>query len=250
MNNAFSRLTPAERRFVVGVALLFFVVLNLFWVWPHFSDWRTLKNRLQGARGKLLSYQEVIQKAERLKPDLAKMESEGMSVPAEDQAIEFLRTIQLQAQQSGMGITSFGHQTTRTNQFFSEVTQTISGISDEKQLVDFLYSLGSGNSLIRVRAISVRPDQARQRLNSNITLVASYQKTQPARGATAAAKASPAPKAAPPPTAAPPPKMAPPPMAAPPPKVAPAVKTSPPALKPPPPAVKPADLKQATPKKK
>lgn len=186
MKKYFARLTPAERRFVVVVALLFFIVLNLFWVWPHFSDWGILKNRLRGARAKLQEYERVIQQADRLRAELAKMESEGMEVPAEDQAIEFVRTIQMQAQQSGVGIMSFGHQTTQTNQFFNEKAQTISGVSDEKQLVDFLYKLGAGNSLIRVRAISVRPDQSRQRLNSNITLVASYQKNRPAATAPAA----------------------------------------------------------------
>lgn len=41
MNEYFSRLNPSERRFVVVVALLFFIVVNLFWVWPHFSDWES-----------------------------------------------------------------------------------------------------------------------------------------------------------------------------------------------------------------
>jgi len=53
VNNYLSRLNPSERRFVVGVALLFFIVVNVFWVWPHFSDWKTLKDSLDGARVKL-----------------------------------------------------------------------------------------------------------------------------------------------------------------------------------------------------
>ena len=48
MNEYFSRLNPSERRFVVVVALLLFIVVNLFWVWPHFSDWGDLKGRLDG----------------------------------------------------------------------------------------------------------------------------------------------------------------------------------------------------------
>jgi Tfp pilus assembly protein PilO len=194
MNQYLSRLNPSERRFVVGVALAFFVVLNIFWVWPHFSDWGTLKNRLTSARGKLANYQAVIQQAEHLKLELARLEGEGASVPAEDQATEVMRTIQMQAGQNGVGITRFGPQTTRTNQFFSEQSQTISGISGEKQLVDFLYNLGSGSSLIRVRAISVRPDPSRQQLDANITLVASYQKNPQSRPATVEARAAAPPK--------------------------------------------------------
>lgn len=198
MNTYLSKLNPTERRFVVGVGLVFFIVLNLFLVWPHFSDWGMLKNRLNSARLKLANYEAVIAQTERLKPDLARMESEGATVPAEDQAIEFMRTITSQAGQNGVGITSFGHQTTRTNQFFSEQSQTISTISGEKQLVDFLSNLGSGNSLIRVRAISVHPDPSRQQLNANITLVASYQKNPQARSPAprprAAASSPPPPK--------------------------------------------------------
>jgi Tfp pilus assembly protein PilO len=198
MNTYLSRLNPSERRFVVGVALLFFIVVNIFWVWPHFSDWGILKARMNNARSELDRRTTVVQQAERLKVELAKMEDEGSPVPPEDQSIEFMRTIQTQAGQSGMGITGYGHQTTRTNQFFAEQSQTISGVSAEKQLIDFLYNLGSGNSMIRVRSLSVHPDPVRQQLNANITLVASYQKNPKPQAAEPAAKAAPVNRATPP----------------------------------------------------
>lgn len=191
MNAYFARLNPSERRFVVGVGVVFFIVINLFWVWPHFSDWSGLKTRLEGARLKLANCQTVIQQGERLKPELAKMEGEGASVPFEDQSTEFMRTIQIQASQSGVAITTYGHQTARTNQFFTEQSQTVSGVSTEKQLVDFMYNLGSGNSLVRVRSLSVHPDASRQQLNANITLVASYQKNPKPPPAAAPAKSAP-----------------------------------------------------------
>lgn len=201
MNNYLSRLNPSERRFVVGVALLFFIVVNVFWVWPHFSDWKTLKDSLDDARVKLARYETAIQQGERLKPDLNKLEGQGATVPPEDQSTEFMRTIEAQAGQSRVGITSYGHQTSVTNQFFTERTQTISGVSDEKQLVDFLYNLGSGSSLVRVRSLSVHPDPNRQVLNASITLVASYQKNPKPQTPPPAAK--PAPSKAPAPPASP-----------------------------------------------
>lgn len=191
MNGYLSRLNPSERRFVVVVGLLFFVVLNLFWVWPHFSDWGILQRRLRNARNELKKYREVIQQSDRLKPELARMEGEGMFVPAEDQATKFTQTIQSEAIRTGVGINAYGHQTTRTNQFFSEQSRTISVISDEKQLVQFLYSLGTGDSLVRVRSLSVHPaDVHRQRLSATITLVASYQKSMPHATAPARPKAT------------------------------------------------------------
>ena len=32
-------LRPQERRLVVFVGIVFFVVLNIWLVWPHFGDW-------------------------------------------------------------------------------------------------------------------------------------------------------------------------------------------------------------------
>jgi hypothetical protein len=66
--------------------------------------------------------------------------------------------------------------------------------------VDFLYSLGAGNSLVRVRGLSLSPDAPRQNLRVSVTLVGSYQKKVPVRAAavpaaTAAATNSPARKA-------------------------------------------------------
>jgi hypothetical protein len=67
-----------------------------------------------------------------------------------------------------------------------ELTQSISLLTKEQQLVDFLYNLGSSNSLIRVRDLTLRTDPPRQNLSANVKLVASYQKSlttrQPASG--------------------------------------------------------------------
>ncbi|HLH56497.1 MAG TPA: hypothetical protein VKY92_23125, partial [Verrucomicrobiae bacterium] len=62
-------------------------------------------------------------------------------------------------------------------------SQSLSVQAGEQQLVDFLYDLGSGNSQIRVRDLSVRPDPPRQQLVAQVKLVASYQKKPTARPA-------------------------------------------------------------------
>jgi Tfp pilus assembly protein PilO len=119
------------------------------------------------------------------------MESEGQSVPAEEQQNQFSRAIQMQQAQSGVNITSTSKQTVRTNQFFLELTQQVSVQSGEAQLVDFLYNLGSGNSLIRVRDLALHPDPPRQQLSGTVKLVASYQKN-PLKKAVPAASPAPA----------------------------------------------------------
>ena len=198
MKTYLSKLNPSERRFVVGVALVFFLVINIFWVWPHFSDWSDLQRRLSAARSDLTLRETTIQQGERLKPEINKMLSASADVPPEDQAVQFLRTIQTQAAQSGVGVTGNGRLVTRTNQFFIEQIQTITVQSGEKQLVDFLYNLGQGNSLVRVRDLSLRPDQARQQLAASITLIASFQKTSKAATAPAPKNSTaPVPAAAP-----------------------------------------------------
>ena len=51
--------------------------------------------------------------------------------------------------------------------------------------MDFLYRLGAGGSLIRVRDLSLSPDPTGIKLSSQITLVASYPKAaSPAKAAT------------------------------------------------------------------
>jgi len=198
VNGYLSRLNPAERRFVVGVGLLFFVVVNIFWIWPHFSDWGRLQRRLETAYRNKTKFQTEVDKIPHLHKEIAQLMSEGADVPAEEQAYEFLRTIQAHVARSGLGFTGAGKTSVNTNQFFIEQIHSVTVQGDERQLVDFLYSIGSGTSLIRARELSIRPDQARHRLSATVTLVASYQKKArppsgraPARATAAAGRANP-----------------------------------------------------------
>jgi type II secretory pathway component PulM len=180
MNSYLSRLNPIERRFVIAVGLVFFLVINIFFIWPHFADWGDLRGRLDNSRSTLAKRSTLIAQNPKVETEIKKLASEGSYVPPEDQSLQFLRTIQTQAAQTGVGFIGNSRQTTSTNLFFVEQAQTITVASGEKQLVDFLYSLGSGNSLVRVREIAIRPDPNRQQLNANVTLVASYQKSSKA----------------------------------------------------------------------
>jgi len=180
MKEFFARLNPTERRFVVGVAVVFFLVINIVWVWPHFGDWSATRAKMDDASTKLALFESGTNLIPGLKKEIEKYQKQGELVPPVDQAVRFVRLIQNQTTLFGIVPESMSvqRQTGETNNpFFMNQTETMTMTSNEKQLVDFLYSLGAGtNSLIRVKALSVMPDGSHQRLTTRVTLVASYQK--------------------------------------------------------------------------
>ena len=186
MKKYFAHLRPLERRLAVGVVVVLILVLNFVFIWPHFSDWSQLKTRLKNARDTLASYQATIAQATNYQAQVKSLEGQGEFVALEDQAINFMRTIQAQAEASGVGRANYSRSIMHTNDaFFIEQVQNINVVATDQQLVDFLYKLGSGASMIRVRDLELQPDGPRLHLNANIRLVASYQKNPvaPARAA-------------------------------------------------------------------
>lgn len=179
MKKFFAQLRPLERRLAFGVIVVLILALNYVFVWPHFSDWGRLHDRLKTARDTLALYKTTISQksaAEQQVSQFIKIENEN--VATEDQAIDFLRTIQSQAGASGVGIVNMSRQTASTNDvFFVEQSQNVNVIGTDEQLVDFLYKLGENASMIRVRNLELQPDGPRSHLNANIGLVATYQKS-------------------------------------------------------------------------
>ncbi len=177
MKKYFAQLRPMERRLVVGTAVVLLIVLNAVFIWPHFSDWGNLQRRNAEAHRKLKLYQAATNQIPALQADVKKFESEGEFVALEDQGINFLRTIMTQAGASGVTIPNTSRQITHTNDvLFIEQVQNIDAMATEPQLVDFLYKLGSGSSMIRVRDLELQPDQPKQHLSAKIRLAASYQR--------------------------------------------------------------------------
>lgn len=194
MTSAFDKLNlrPFERRLVVVVGIILFVVVQVWFVWPHFGDYGKLRAREREAERKLAQFNAELAQKDKFAAEVKRLEGEGLAVPPEDQATDLLRAVDTQARQAGVAVQSSARPLTTTNQFFLERSQTITTLSGEDGLVNFLYNLGAGHSLIRVRDLSLRPDQTRMKLTANIKLVASYQKNPP-RAAAPGAAASPAP---------------------------------------------------------
>jgi Tfp pilus assembly protein PilO len=186
MNKFMQRLSPMERRFMVVLAVVLFIVLNFIFVWPHFGDRSKYQTNLRIAREEIDKFEKEIAQIPAYERQIAALERVGASVPQEDQSVDFLQTIRSEATRSGVNISGYNRLPTRTNQFFIELSQAVNIQSSEKALVTFLYNLGEGSSMTRVRGLSLRTDPPRQQLVANVTLVGSYQKKAPVRRGAAA----------------------------------------------------------------
>ncbi|MEO6033855.1 MAG: hypothetical protein ABIQ35_01240 [Verrucomicrobiota bacterium] len=191
-------LRPQERRLLVGIFVVIFIVLNVLLVWPRFGDWAKVRASLDKTQMNLITYRSKIAQVSGrngLEAKLKKLEGEGESVVLEEQDVQMLRAVQSQVAQSKVTVSNYGEikkQTSgKTNEFFEEQSIQISVNTGEKELVDFLLNIGSGSSMIRVRDLDLKPaDQNRYRLQGRITLSANYQKKPTARAAKAAAAAT------------------------------------------------------------
>jgi len=197
MKAFWNNLRPLEKRLVFGVGVFILVLANFWIIVPHFSDWGAVQARREKALRTLDVFNKELSKKGNIEILIRTLEGEGLAVPAEEQQTHFATAIQNQAAQSQVGINQSGRQQVKTNQFFLEVSQNISVQTKESQLVDFLYNLGAGNSLIRVRDLRLHPDPPRQQLQADIRLAASYQKKATPRPAATSATKPPATKPVP-----------------------------------------------------
>ncbi len=200
-------LRPQEKRLVIGVGIFVFVLLNYFLVWPRFDDLNTHKSAMVRSRKKLAEYKAEVDKMPAYQLQLAKLEEGNPLVESAEQALLLIRRVQEQAARSGVTLASqrpVPRVNIKTNAFFEEEGLAISFTAGDKELVDFLVTLGGDNSMIRVRDMDLKPDPSRSQLVCNLTLFASYPKAS-ARSTPPPAKVN-----APPPTkpAAPPAKPA------------------------------------------
>lgn len=189
-------LRPAEKRLVVLAVLALFIVLNFIFVVPGFGEWGRLEQNMVDAQARLAKYAVEVNKQSFYKKELDRLRKIGQSVPTEDQSLDLATTITAQAGLSGVSVQSISADrrgsTSKTNLFFEEKTASVTLNASEQQLVDFLYLLGSGDSLIRARVMNLVPDATKMRLNATMSVVASYQKKPAAKptGATAEGKST------------------------------------------------------------
>ena len=187
-------LRPNERRLVIVVLIVVFIILNAIFVWPEFSKWGKIKARRVIAEGQIAQFERESANTKGYQMKMKDLETQGAAVASEEQAVKMSTTVNNQAALSGVQVNRYDpvRQTAlsiggKTNQFFEEQSGIINFVAEEKALVDFLHNLGTGGSLIRVRSMTLNPDPPRHKLQGNLTLVASYAKKAPPRSAAPAA---------------------------------------------------------------
>jgi hypothetical protein len=179
-------LRPQERRLVVLAGAVIFVVLNLWFVWPHFSDYGRIQREINRAHATLERYQTELARIGEYTRRLEELEGQGAAgVLPEEQATLLISRIQMQAERSGLKHSTLtpSARTARggsTVEFFEEQSLTLRlNPTGPEELIDFLEALATGDLVIRVRELDLRPDPSQTRLVGSIRLVASFQKQTP-----------------------------------------------------------------------
>ncbi|MBX3733640.1 MAG: hypothetical protein KF791_13720 [Verrucomicrobiae bacterium] len=203
-------LQPQERRWLLVGIVVLAVVLNYWLVWPYFSEWTEVQQEISRLSGNRTKFIGELSRKFGYELQLKELQLAGAEVLQEDQANRLQATIQSKASEFGVTVGNIrpiasAARTGQTNAFFDEQQMSVEVIAGEVELVNFLHALGLGDSLIRVRDIArLRLDQTQTRLQTTLTVVASYQKkpktapaTTSASRPTTASRASAATNAAP-----------------------------------------------------
>jgi Tfp pilus assembly protein PilO len=179
-------LTPQERRIVVVIAVVVFVVLNLLLVWPHFGDLKRVRQQLEQTRNTMKDWNAEILKdvepANGYKKQLAQLERQQGGGIVNEQ-VQLQRTVSDQAKKTGVMVddtrpVNAAHP--ETNEFYEEQSVKISFACQEDQLVNFLVNVGNDPAMIRVRELTLRAaDANRYGLKGDAILSANYARQAP-----------------------------------------------------------------------
>jgi hypothetical protein len=173
------QLGSQERRWVLGTAVVVFAMLNYLLVWPHFKDWGRNNIRIDAAEKKIATYRAELARKSYYETAIKRLQPEDANNVLSGDPIQIEYFYHARAEENSVMIQANTRPTSHSSDaFFQEEEFGLTLLGKESNLVNFLFSLGSSNSMVRVRAMSLRPDQPRHQLDANITIVASYLKKQ------------------------------------------------------------------------
>ncbi len=186
-------LRPQERRLVLGALVVLFVVLNFWFVWPHFGRLQAVRSQMVAAQETLDTYRTEALRTNSYLAQLKELETQGTGVLDEDadKTLNLTSTVQSQARQSGINYNQIAPapRSTRgnTNEFFEQRSITVGlNATPPEPLVHFLVAIAANNLVMRVKELDLKPDPSHTKLTGTIRIVASFQKKSPTRTATAA----------------------------------------------------------------
>ena len=186
-------LSPFERRLVIVGIVVFALLLNYFAIWPYFSEWSQVNKDWDKQMTRRAVFLGEIGKLNTYEIQMKQLERAGAQVVPEEQANRLQITVNTAAQTHGVYVSRMTPTVVparmanqQTNQFFDEQVLAVDILAKEEPLVNFLYALGAGDSMIRVKEITnLRLDGTQQQLSAHLTLVASFQKkARPAASST------------------------------------------------------------------
>jgi len=174
-------LSPQERRFVVIVAIVVFIVINWWVIIPMFGDWGRYEQKLGDTQKLVEKYNAEISKEPEYTRRLRELEKNGTEVPSEEAALRTQQEVVNQANLTGLGYGTItplnrGASTGKGTNFFDEAGVNVSINTGEKELIDFLVRLADKDLLIRAKSMDIGPDPSQMRLHGNLTLVKSFQR--------------------------------------------------------------------------
>jgi Tfp pilus assembly protein PilO len=183
-------LRPQEKRLVVIGSVVLFLVLNFWFVWPHASDLRNARAKLQAGREQLKTFQAEVERMPDYAARLQELEGQAAGVLPEDgQFNALIFQIQSQASKSGVSCGQIralprSARPEEATEFFEEKSLSLGlNPTGPDEILDFLLALASGDLVIRVKELDLKPDPTQTKLTGSMRLVASFQKNTAETGA-------------------------------------------------------------------
>ena len=168
-------LSSGERRLVMAVLVV--LMLALAWmVWGMIPSPGVTQNKISQAQQRLNSFTNEISKIADYEKKIGELQGLGSAVIKIEQQTDMRKFINRLTAANGVDIDSTTSADPKTGDFFIEQSMTIRFSSKESDLVNFLWKLGSSDTMVRVSQMRVNPDKNRYRLSGSMTLTASYQK--------------------------------------------------------------------------
>lgn len=173
-------LQPHEKRVVVIVVTILFLVLNYLFVWPRLGSVQEItKKRDEAASLRDLRASHAKQ-TNSIATRVNNLKKTGETILKQDQNSQFLSTLQIEAGKAGLNImqtrnlgnSSFG----QTNGFVEERAISITFTAGDSNLVDFMYAMSQPGSILRVQTFDLGPEApAQTRLSGTMTLIGSIE---------------------------------------------------------------------------